>query len=212
MAKIPKKNADVASLGVRVVTHWVNYPSLTLEFITQADAVTLTTNYYNMILQTNEGMGSERDKVRSMRALDKEINTNLYYLKLLIEMEYGRNDLQSHYADFGIKKENGSYNIPSDRDSRLQALRLTVSSLATAPFSGSTYGLVYWQNILTQYEAEKIALEAEVGKVSGDVFNKNLLKDEVVELLRSFKHLLIANYPKSYIGMLREFGYLDEYA
>ena len=211
MAKIPYKNAEIAALGVRVVTVWANHPTLDLGWITQTDAVTLTTNYRSMILQTSQSEGSERVKVQTMRELDEIINSNLSYLKQLIGIEYGKHALSSHYVNFGIKKENGGYVIPRDRDDRIEALRLMVSELATAPFSGSTYGLAFWQNILTQYEAAKDDLELETMKLSGDVTDKSKLKNEVLKLLKSMKHLIMALYPDTFERVLRDFGYLDEY-
>ena len=89
MAKIPSKNAEIAALGVRVVTAWANYPTLDMDWITQADAVTLTTNYYNILLQTSQTAGVERIKVQAMRELDEEINTGYYdMLKGRISREY----------------------------------------------------------------------------------------------------------------------------
>ena len=211
MAKIPSRNAEIAALGVRVVTIWANHPTLDLGWITQTDAVTLTTNYDSIILQTSQTAGSERVKAQTMRVLDETIDSNLTYLKQLIGIEYGKNASFTHYASFGIKKENGGYVIPRDRDDRIEALRLMVSELATAPFSGSTYGLAFWQNILTQYEAAKDDLESETVKLSGDVTDKSKLRNEVLKLLKSMKYLIMANYPDTYDRALRDFGYLDEY-
>ena len=210
MAKIPNSNADIAALGLRVATAWANYPTITLEWITQVDAATLATNYKNIILQTSQTKGSGRDKVRKLQVLDKLINDNIYRLKMLIDVEYGKSQLASHYADFGIEKYNKGYKLPYDRDKRLEALRLLVSSLATAPFQANVYGEAYWQDILTQYDAAKTALESEVGKVSEDVVDKKILREQVLKLLRSMKSIIQGNFPDTSSAVLREFGYLDE--
>jgi hypothetical protein len=211
MARIPKRNAEIAALGVRVVTAWANYPTLDMDWITQADAVTLTTNYYNIILQTSQTEGSERIKVQTMRELDEEINSSLYFIKQLIGAEYGRDALYAQYVNFGIRKESGGYVIPRERDSRIQSLRLMVSSLTTAPFSGNAYGLAYWQDILTRYIAAKEDLEAESMKLTGDVTDKSKLRNDVQRLLRSLKYLVMAFFPDTHDRVLRDFGYLDEY-
>jgi hypothetical protein len=210
MAKIPTSNADIAALGLRVANTWANYPTITIEWITQVDAATLATNYKNIILQTSQTKGSGRDKVRQLQELDELINDNIYRLKMLIDLEYGKSQRSSHYADFGIVKQFQSFGIPKDRDSRLEALRLMVSSLATAPFQANAYGEAYWQDILTQYDALKTALETEVGKVSEDVVDKKILREQVIKLLKSMKLILRGNFPDTSSGVLREFGYLDE--
>ena len=210
MATIPQSNADIASLGVRVVTNWASYPALTLSWITQADALTIVTDYNNLILQSAQAKGSKRAAIRTMQQLDDIINGNLYRLKLLIEMEYGKTRLPSYYAEFGLPHFNNRYALPVDRDARIQALRVLVSRLATAPFQSNTYGEAYWQDLLTQYEAAKTALETQAGQSSEKAMDKNLLKKEVVKLLKSIKHLIIAHYPDTNRGVLRYFGYHDE--
>ena len=211
MAKIPSKNAEIAALGVRVVTAWANYPTLDMDWITQADAVTLTTNYYNILLQTSQTAGVERIKVQAMRELDEEINTGLYFVKQLIGAEYGRNNLDAQYANFGIVKEGGGYVIPRERDSRIQSLRMMVSGMTTAPFSGNVHGLAYWQDILTRYITAKEDLELESMKLTGDVTDKSKLRNDVLRLLRSLKYLVMAFFPDTHDRVLRDFGYLDEY-
>lgn len=210
MAIIPTGNADIAALGLRVANAWANHPSLTLSWITQADAVTLTTNYSNAILQASQTRGTGRNNLRAMWDLEKTINDNLFRLKQLIQIEYGKKQLRSHYADFGIIKEGSNYKLPTDRDKRLEALRLMTSSLATAPFQAHPYGEAYWQNILTQYIAEKTALEIQVGQVSLKVQDKIHLKKQVLELLRAMKLIVLANYRGDAKDILRTFGYLDE--
>ena len=210
MAIIPTGNADIAALGLRVANAWANHPSLTLSWITQADAVTLTTNYSNAILQTSQTKVTGRSRIRTLKDLDKTINDNLFLLKQLIQVEYGKKQLQSHYADFGIIKEDRTYKLPTDRDKRLEALRLMTSSLATAPFQAHPYGEAYWQNILTQYIAEKTALEIQVGQVSVKVQDKIHLKKQVLELLRAIRLIVLANYRDNAKDILRTFGYLDE--
>lgn len=211
MARIPKRNAEIAALGVRVVTAWANYPTLDMDWITQADAVTLTTNYYNILLQTSQTAGVERIKVQAMRELDEEINTGLYFVKQLIGAEYGRNNLDAQYANFGIVKEGGGYVIPRERDSRIQSLRMMVSGMTTAPFSGNVHGLAYWQDILTRYITAKEDLELESMKLTGDVTDKSKLRNDVLRLLRSLKYLVMAFFPDTHDRVLRDFGYLDEY-
>ena len=63
---------------------------------------------------------------------------------------------------------------------------------------------------MAQYAAEKMALESQVGRVSTDVVDKQVLKDDVVQLLRSIKLLITENYPQTAAGILRDFGYQDE--
>lgn len=212
MAKIPRGNADIAALGLRVATNWGSYPTLTLQWITQLDALSIANDYNNLIFQTAQTVGGKRAKVRSMQELDEIIDDNLFRLKLLIEMEYGKDRLPSYYAEFGIDKIGGGYRLTTDRDLRIQSLRVMVARLATAPFQANAYGEAYWQDLLTQYEAAKDALMSQVEQVSEKVMDKKQLRNQVQQLLRSMKMLIMANYPDTAEGMLRDFGYLDEYA
>lgn len=212
MAIIPRNSADIASLGVRVVTAWANYPAWTLDWITQADAAVIANDFNNLIFQTSQKKGQKRASVRTIQQLDAIINDNLYRLKLLIKKEYGKEKLPSYYATFGIVRIHRYYMLPKDRDLRVQALRVLVAKLATAPFQADTYGEAYWQNILTQYEAAKAALEVQAGHVSVSVMDKNHLKMQVIRILKSIRWLVYANCPDTSAGVLRSIGYLDEQA
>ena len=135
----------------------------------------------------------------------------MYFVKQLIGAEYGRNNLDAQYANFGIVKEGGGYVIPRERDSRIQSLRMMVSGMTTAPFSGNVHGLAYWQDILTRYITAKEDLELESMKLTGDVTDKSKLRNDVLRLLRSLKYLVMAFFPDTHDRVLRDFGYLDEY-
>lgn len=210
MAKIPTKAADLAALGKRIMTAWANNSDLTLRWITYTDAAAKVNAYDDLILQSSQSRNEDRSTARQLRDMDKVMDKQLDKLKKLIQLEHGKDNLSTLYAEYGIYQINGTYRLPLDRDDRLQSLRLMIAKLSTATFKNHTYGEAYWTDHLTQYEAHKVQLESQVSATSGHVGDKKELKTEVRQILSAIKKLIEANHPTSSETVLREWGFLDE--
>ena len=87
-------------------------------------------------------------------------------------------------------------------------LDIIIAAIASEGFGAKKYGTTFWTQMKTDYTAQWKKANTTDGIVSTDVGNKNQLKEELTEALESIINLIKANYPKTWEGELRNWGYL----
>ncbi|WP_432670118.1 hypothetical protein [Flavobacterium sp. SM2513] len=77
-------------------------------------------------------------------------------------------------------------------------------------FEDRKYGLAFWTDIKTRYDAlVKLSRELD-GGISDKVGDKNVLKAELHEILKSIITVLEGNFPRTYHEQLRKWGFQKE--
>lgn len=100
--------------------------------------------------------------------------------------------------------------IPSDQNSRSEALGLMVKAIDANGFNDKTYGKTYWTDIKTQFDALLLAASTTDGTVSNKVGDKNELKKGLKKALNAIVLSVKANYPDTYKQELRAWGFQKE--
>ena len=85
-----------------------------------------------------------------------------------------------------------------------------VSGLKKYELEERKYGIAFWTDILTNYEALLEQSNALDGSISVKVGDKNVLKKKLKKGLAAIVHGLKCNYPDTYKQELRDWGFQKE--
>lgn len=97
-----------------------------------------------------------------------------------------------------------------DASSRKIALGLMVTAIKDNNFQDNKYGLTYWTDIQTRYDALVQTTRTLDGTISDNVGEKNELKEWIHGVLISLSNVLEGNFPKTYHEQLRKWGFQKE--
>ena len=85
-----------------------------------------------------------------------------------------------------------------------------VAAIDADGFGNEEYGNTFWRDMQTNYSAALDAAGATAGNVSTKVAGKNRLKKDIKNVLNSLLLVLKGNYPDTYPGVYREWGWQKE--
>jgi hypothetical protein len=210
---IPAGDLDFGTVANDAITKWKAEPWLTLQYISQGDAQQKV-DLFNEIIGNRKEDGSDRPQVTvALKTVNEEIDGSLKYVKGYLSEEHGEEGkavVQSYYPAFGILKKGNTFEIPTDASNRAKALDLMLKGIKDNQFENKKYGLAFWTDIKTRYDAlVKLSRDLD-GGISDYVGEKNLLKEELHEILISLSIVLEGNFPKTYREQLRKWGFQKE--
>jgi hypothetical protein len=207
---VPTTDLNLSNVAQSVSAAWNKNSWLTLQWLTPAQFATTSSGYASMLTSRNQ-TGSTRPQItQSLKALDKKIDGSLSYVKGYVTDKYKKEAAQSYYAAFGIVFKNKNYVIPSDQNTRLEALSLMIEGIVANDFSKKEYGVAFWTAIRDEYKTLLNSATDTDGKVSNKVGDKNAMKKELKKGLNAIVKVLQANYPNSYKTELRNWGFQKE--
>lgn len=207
--KLPTKDNDFGNLCTKVNDKWKTLPALTLLYITQAqyDAKSLL---FNSTLAARQKAGGDRSPITvQLKNSDANIDKAISAIKGYLKEKY-EGDAASYYSLFGIEKVGKNYELPTDRDKRKDTLDIIIAAIASEGFGTKKYGTAFWTQMKTDYTTQYKKANTTDGSVSTGVGNKNELREELTEVLESIINLVKANYPKTWEGELRNWGFQKE--
>jgi len=209
-ANTPAADLNLKDLSLSVSAKWALTPAITLMWTTPA-AFGNTANLFDTSLGERITTGGGRASVTNdLKSLDTKINQHTGYLKDYLKEKYGKDNFISYFPQFGISMRGKSYSYPPDRNKRSAALKLTLAAITANALQDRTYGLAFWQDIQTKYEAA-LALSVNTdSSVAGLVSAKNEHRKQIQKTLNALIHILKGNYPDTYAGVLREWGFQKE--
>jgi hypothetical protein len=208
--KLPSKDNDLGGLGRKVNKKWKTMSAITLLYITQAEFEGKV-NLFESTLNSRQTTGGKRSPLTvQLKNKDAEIGQGISGIKTYLKDKYEK-DAISYYSLFGIEKNGKDYRLPIDRDKRKNLLDIIIDAIATEGFGSKKYGTAFWTQMKTDYT--KLLKEASDsdGSVSSDVGKKDVLKEEITEVLESIIYLIKGNYPKTWEAELRNWGFLKEH-
>ncbi len=210
VSNIPDSDTDLKNVSKLVCTAWGLHPLLILIWITQPDFVIIVDNF-DTTLTERKSTGSTRPEVsHKLAELDMTINTDVENIKIYLAEKYTKKNAPSYYAAFGIVKTGKVFKLPKDRDERKDALDLMLPAITLHGFDSKPFGLAYWTNVKTQYDALLAQATSIDGTVSIKVGDKNVLKIQIKKVLNAIINLIKANYPDTYKSELRNWGFQKE--
>ncbi len=209
-AIIPAADTDFMDVAKNVSTSWMSNPAITLTWKKAGDFQTQV-NDYETVLSSRKSTGSLRaGQSQALKQLDKQIDAAVKEVKVYIEKKYKTENAPAQFPRFGIVKENGHQRISKDRNNRRAALALMIDAIAADGFGAEEYGTAFWTGMQTNYSAAMNTAGNTTGDVSDKVATKNQQKKAIKQVLSSLLMVIKANYPDSYAGVYRDWGWQKE--
>lgn len=210
---IPKADTDFGTVADEAAKMWKINPWLTLQYIIQP-LFKEKVDLYNELIGNKKNEGGDRPKYTvALQTINKEIDSSIKYIKGYLSEEHGEEGkevVQSYYPSFGIVQKGESFEIPMDASNRKIALELMLKAIKANNFEDRKYGLAFWTDIKTRYDAIVKTSRALDGGISDKVGDKNKLKAEIKEILLSLIDVIKGNFPKTYHQQLRKWGFQKE--
>jgi len=207
---IPQSDVDLKDVSKQVCTTWGDNPLLTMLWLTQPDFETLVDEFGNVYTIRKSTGGTRPEVTRKLLQLDKTMNTDIENIKRYLVEKYTKTEAPSYYPAFGIVKTGKLFKLPTDRDERKAALDLLLPAITLHGFDSKPYGLAYWTDVKTRYDALMAQASSIDSAVSSKVGDKNVLKSKIKKALNALIHLIKANYPDTYKAELRSWGFQKE--
>lgn len=206
---VPKADSDFGTTGTDVNTSWKANPHITVAYITQPQFETKVL-LYNSTLEERIDTGSDRPTLTSdLKEIDQKLDEGMGWIKGYLIGQFNKT-ATAHYAKFGMVKVGGGYELPRDRDKRKLALKLILPALTEYGYGANDYGTAYFTPLITKFNAQMGSAKTTDSGVSGLVSDKNQLKKDLTKVLKSLVLILEGNYPDTYKGVLREWGFQKE--
>ena len=207
---VPVADINFGNVITSVSEKWEASSWLTLKWLTVAQFQTDATNYNNTLF-TRLPKGATRPQIKkTLESLEKTMDGHLSYVKGYITDKYKKENDSSYFPAFGIEYKGNRYLLPTDKNKRVEALKLMISALTEHGFEDKEYGLAFWTSLQEQYSVLVKQATTTDGQVAIKVGDKNALKDNLKKGLNAIVHALKANYPDSYKQELRDWGFQKE--
>lgn len=210
VTNIPRADTDLMEVAKLVDKSWLQNPQLTLIWISQPVYSSLVTNYSDTLMQRKSAGGSRPEVTGKLKVLDDSINTDIEHIKEYLYDKYTKKAAPTYFKEFGIVKTGEVYKLPIDRDERKATLVLLLAAITVHGFQNNNFGLAYWTDIYTRYDA----LTAQAGSidstVTGKVSSKELSKVQIRKTMNALIHIIRGNYPDDYKSVLRTWGFQKE--
>lgn len=209
---LPQADIDRSNLAVTVSTYWATKPTITLEYISQADFMAIATAHQAAVKSRLEANKNRPQITQRLKALDTEFNAALTNVKNYISDKYGKANAQGYFPEFGITKSGNSWGLPADRDKRALALdkMLKAISLPAHGFQNNNYGKTWWTPRINEYLILVKSASDTDSATSDLVGTKNSQKDMVKKVLTSLVFVIKGNYPDTWKTVLRAWGFQKE--
>ena len=207
---IPAADVDFMDLSKNVATNWLANAAITLVWKTPADFQKLV-NSYETELTSRKSTGSVLPgQALTLKQMDKQINDAVKDVKVYIQRKFKKANADAQYARYGITREYKTFIINRDRNNRRDALKLMIAAIDADGFGPEEFGTAFWTGMQTNYSAAINAAGTTAGDVSIKVAGKNRLKKEIKTVLNSLLLVLKGNYPDTYPGVYRDWGWQKE--
>ena len=209
----PTDDINLAALGMRVANQWAAFPQLTLMFITQADFLQQATDFNALIQQRVLEQQTRPTTTRTTKQLLAEINLGLKVVRgYLLEKYKDATKAKIYYPDFGLEKKGKVWVLPTDQQRILIAIRTAKAGTLTHGFGTKSFGTTFWNTMETNYTNAVQSAFGNDGSSSNTVAQKEVMKKDIKKTLTAVRNAIRANYPDTYNGMLRNFGFQKEKA
>jgi hypothetical protein len=207
---MPRAQFDVLTLAENVLNKWANTPQITLLWTNTDEFKKLVIDYRNF-LQERVEVGSNRgSQTQTLRDLDKQINKAVEEVKIGIMAKFGKEKGKAYFSEFGIVKQNSKFSIPTDRNLRINALSLLAKAVRNHSLQIAGFENTFFENILDDYTGAFQSAQQTDSVVSISVGNKNDLRRQIEEVITALHAVIKANYPKTFEGELRGWGFHKE--
>lgn len=207
---LPVAQHDLLTLAENVSKKWADTPYFTLLWTNAVDFKKLVQEFRNFLESRVEAGSGRSSQTQTLKDLDTQINKAVEEIKLAILVKFGKAKGRAYYNEFGISKQGGNYKIPSDRNMRLSALPLFVKAVKNHDLKVVGFDDRFFETILPTYTDAFEASQKTDSTVAVSVSNKNDLRKQIEAVLNALQGLIKINYPNTYEGELRSWGFQKE--
>ena len=201
-ATVPKADIDFAKVVKNVSEKWQTTPQITLIWTTSGSFTDKATLYNKIIDQKLTAQGGRTEFTGKLKAINKEIDGSIKYVKGYIFEKYGKENAESYYPQFGIIRVGNGFKLPVDNDNRSKSLKLMVEAIVNNGFTDNKYGKDYWTKIKTQFDELLGITTATDATISENVGDK--------KVLNALINVIKGNYPDTSKQELRTWGFQKE--
>lgn len=207
---LPNAQHDLLTLADNALKKWQETNELTLLWVTP-DAFKKTVEDFRAFLNERVDVGSGRgSQTQTLNNLDKQINKAVEEVKLAILVKFGKSQGKAYFSEFGISRQGSGLRLPTDRNMRLSALGLFIKAIKKYGIQVVEYNNDFFENILPTYTEAFEATQKTDSTVAVSVSNKNDMRKQVETVLGALYNLVKLNYPNTYEGELRAWGFQKE--
>jgi hypothetical protein len=207
---LPNSQHDLLTLADNALKKWSETSFLTLLWVTP-DEFKKTVEDFRIFLNERVDVGSERgSQTQTLNNLDKKINQAVEEVKLAILVKFGKSQGKAYFSEFGITKQGNSLRLPTDRNMRLSALGLFTKAIKKYAIQIVVFETSFFERILPAYAEAFEATQKTDSTVAVSVSNKNDVRKQVEIVLSALNNLVKLNYPNTYEGELRAWGFQKE--
>lgn len=207
---LPTSQFDLLTLAENVATKWEATPQITLLWMKSADFKKMVTDF-RAFLGERVDVGSGRGSLtQNLKELDTQINKAVEETKIAILAKFGKEKGKAYFSEFGITKQKSKIAIPSDRNQRINALPLFVKAVKTHSLQVTGFDATFFDKIVEDYNKAFQATQKTDSAISTSVSNKNDLRKQVEAVVSAINTLIKVNYPNTYEGELRGWGFQKE--
>jgi hypothetical protein len=207
---MPNSQHDFLNLIDNVTKKWNETPQITLLWTNSEDFKKLA-NEFRTLLQDKLEVGSNRgSQTQTLKDLDTQINKAVENVKFALLAKFGKDKAKAYYSEFGIVKQKNSYKLPTDRNTRLNNVNLLAKGVKSHSLQIADFNNKFFENISTIYANAFEATQKTDSIVANAVGNKNDIRKQLEVILLSLILVIKANYPNTYEGELRGWGFQKE--
>jgi hypothetical protein len=207
---LPTSQFDLLTLADSVANKWADNPHLTLIWV-GVDEFKKTVYEFRTFLEQRVEAGSGRgSQTQTLNNLDTQINQAIIEVKTAILAKFGSTKGKAYFGEFGIVKQNSGFRLPNDRNQRVNSLSLLAKGVKAHNLQVVGFDSNFFDTIPATYADAFNATRKTDSDISVSVGNKNDLRKQVETVLSALNTLIKLNYPNTYEGVLRGWGFQKE--
>ena len=207
--RLPQNDIEFLEVSHHAAHQWLKTPEITLLWSDPA-IFHAKTQALEKVLRGRQASGKQRTThLQLLKNLDAAMEKGIRKLKLYLLQKYGKLQAYVQYPRYALIKRRGHYTLPDDRKERLSAIARILAALEKDGFAHEPYGHAFWNKIKEDYQ-QALPLYSDTGAANEDIVDKQLLKEELTEIMESLQLVIRANYPHTYEAQFRTWGWQKE--
>jgi hypothetical protein len=207
---MPRSQFDVLNLAENAAEKWEQTPQITLLWTNAGEFKKLVSEYKNFLQERVEVGSGRSSQTQTLKNFDSQINKAVEEIKIAIMAKFGKDNGKAYYAEFGIVKQSRHFTIPTDRNQRVSSLLLLSKAINNHKLQVINFDNTFFETIANDYTMALQATQKTDSSISVSVGNKNDLRKQIETILTTLHIVIKANYPNTYEGELRGWGFQKE--
>jgi len=208
-SNIPANDTDILAVLECLLPKW-NEVLMPIVWMQKSRMQQLYVDYRYLSFNRRSTGASRGSLTEQLNNIDDEIDEAIEFVKNRVaERMKSKSSAVASYKELGIIKGR-KYTLPEGREDRLAALEMLVKALAEYNFQDTEYGIEYWNDVRSRYDALLKQTRINDGTVSLNVGTLNEMRAEIKKFNGCFISIVKGNYPETWKAQLRYFGFQKE--